>query len=80
MPLIFSHRGVRFFFFSNEGSPREPVHVHVRKGPLIAKFWVEPAVQLADNFGFTASELNKIAEIIHTRRNEILRAWNEHFE
>jgi hypothetical protein len=56
------------------------VHVHVRKGPLIAKFWVEPAVQLADNFGFTASELNKIAKIIHTRRNEILRAWNEHFE
>ena len=41
MPTIFRHRGYRFFFFSNEGDPREPPHVHVGGGSDEAKFWVE---------------------------------------
>jgi hypothetical protein len=28
MPVVFRHRGFRFFCYSNEGSPREPVHIH----------------------------------------------------
>jgi hypothetical protein len=28
MPNIFQLEGYRFFFFSNEGNPREPVHEH----------------------------------------------------
>jgi hypothetical protein len=24
MPVVFRYKGVRFFFYSNEGSPREP--------------------------------------------------------
>ncbi|WP_328588202.1 DUF4160 domain-containing protein [Ciceribacter selenitireducens] len=27
-----SHRRLYFFFYSNEGDPREPIHVHVRRG------------------------------------------------
>jgi hypothetical protein len=29
MPVVLRYKGFRFFFYSNEGSPREPVHVHV---------------------------------------------------
>ena len=29
---MFRYRGFRFFFYSNEGSPREPLRVHVRSG------------------------------------------------
>ncbi len=79
MPVIFTHRGYRFFFFSNEGNPREPVHVHVRKGTQIAKFWLEPAVQLAESYGFSAPELNKLAGIVQNRKKDIKEAWNEHF-
>ena len=32
MPVVFRTEGHAFFFYSNEGNPREPVHVHVRKG------------------------------------------------
>ena len=39
MPVVFRHDGFRFFFFSNEGDPREPVHVHVRKSDGEAKLW-----------------------------------------
>ena len=29
MPVVFRVGGARFFFYSNEGSPREPPHIHV---------------------------------------------------
>jgi hypothetical protein len=42
MPVILRYKGYTFFFFSNEGNPREPLHVHVRRAGVAAKFWVEP--------------------------------------
>lgn len=30
MPVIFRHKSFRFFFYSNEGNPREAMHVHIR--------------------------------------------------
>lgn len=80
MPVVFVLDGVKFFFFSNEGDPREPLHIHVRKDTKLAKFWMDPVVQLADSYGFSARELNKIAKVIDNRKEEIERAWNEHFK
>lgn len=40
MPKVFEWNGYRFHFFSNEGDPREPAHIHVRKGRNTAKFWL----------------------------------------
>jgi len=79
MPVIFTFRGFRFFFFSNEGDPREPVHVHVRKGSQLAKFWLKPRIQVGESYGFSAQELNKLAKIVENRSTEIEEAWNEHF-
>lgn len=79
MPAIFQFEGYRFFFFSNEGNPREPIHVHVRKDGNRAKFWICP-VGLANNQGFSAKDVNSLAQIVETRRDEIERAaWHEHF-
>lgn len=78
MPTIFQFEGYRFFFFSNEGNPREPIHVHVRKDGNRSKFWVSPA-GLANNQGFSGKEVNRLAQIVETRRDEIERAWHEHF-
>ena len=38
MPVVFRYKGYRFFFFSNEGDPLEPMHIHVRRGEATAKF------------------------------------------
>jgi len=46
MPTVFRERGFRFFFYSNEGSPRESLHIHVEKGSAEAKFWLEPEIRL----------------------------------
>ena len=80
MPVVFVLRGYRFFFFSNEGDPREPIHIHVRKDSKLAKFWIAPDVTLADSYGFSARELNSIARMINNRKSEIEDAWHEHFK
>ena len=79
MPVVFREQGARFFFFANEGSPREPVHVHVLRGDGEAKFWLRPDVALADAHGFNRRELAELARIVQGRREEIERAWHEHF-
>jgi hypothetical protein len=34
MPVVFRQNGLRFFFFSNEGSPPEPAHTLDFKRPI----------------------------------------------
>lgn len=79
MPTVFRHDGFRFFFYSNEGDPREPVHIHVMKDGAEAKFWVTPQVRLDRSHGFDARVLRKLAAVVEDNRAEIEKAWNEHF-
>lgn len=79
MPVVFREGGLRYFFFSNEGLPREPRHVHVRGGGNDAKIWLEPDVAIAESYGFNSVELARIIRIVSARRDMLLRAWDEHF-
>jgi hypothetical protein len=79
MPVVFHHRGFRFFFYSNEGTPREPVHIHVEKDNVEAKFWLEPELRLAYNDGYNARTLRELLEIVEVNRDRIERVWNEFF-
>ena len=78
MPTIFNEKGWRFFFFSNEGNPREPVHVHVTGGGGAAKFWVDP-LRYDSSQGYSAKQLRDIEAIIACRVDDIKEAWNVHF-
>ena len=79
MPVVFRYKGFRFFFYSNEGSPREPLHVHVRAGSGEAKIWLDPQVQVASSFGFDAGTLRELVEVAQTNRVLIERTWHEYF-
>lgn len=79
MPTVFTYRAYRFFFYSNEGNPREPLHIHVRKGDAIVKFWLEPMFVIGDSFGFASHELKELLEIALRNKNLIRKAWDEHF-
>ncbi len=79
MPVVFRESGLRYFFFSNEGLPREPLHIHVKGGGKDAKIWLEPEVALAESYGFNSGELTRILRVISERRTLILKAWNDHF-
>ena len=79
MPTIYRYKGYRFFFFSNEGAPLEPPHIHVRKGECVAKYWLGPEVKLASSWGMNAVELNQLRRITQEKREEFERLWHEYF-
>ena len=79
MPAVFHFKGWRFHFFSNEGDPREPVHVHVAKSGADAKLWLFPNVEVAYNRGVNARDLKELIAVAEQRRRDIKRAWDEHF-
>ncbi len=79
MPVVFRYEGIRFFFYSNEGDPREPLHIHAQRGGCLAKIWVRPEAAVAESFGFSPPELRRIIEQVNAHSQDIERAWNEHF-
>ena len=79
MPRVFELDGYKFFFFSNEGNPLEPCHIHVRKSGCLAKLWITDKVDIADNIGFSASELNEIKKMAENNIILITEAWNDFF-
>ncbi len=79
MPVVFRYRGYRFFFYSNEGEPREPLHIHVRKGDAVAKFWLEPLPAVAEAHGMQSRELRELLDVAIENKQTIARFWNEHF-
>ncbi len=79
MPVVFRVGGFRFFFYSNEGDPREPVHIHVLRAGDEAKFWLYPSPAIAYNRGFSARILAELLKIVEDRHGDIEEAWNDHF-
>ena len=72
-------RGYRFHFYSQEGTPLEPVHVHVAKAGADAKIWLQPVVRVASSDGLSPRELRAVIDIVIMRRQEIEDAWTTHF-
>jgi hypothetical protein len=79
MPAVLRWKGYKFFFYSNEGDPSEPLHVHVRKGTSVAKFWLEPAMDLAEAYGMKPHELNSLQKMVEDNAEAIKRAWHRYF-
>ena len=79
MPVVFRYKGFRFFFYSNEGQPREPAHVHVRGDGGEAKFWLRPAVRVAGSDGLDARTLRELGGVVDQNVELIERTWREYF-
>lgn len=75
MPTIFKKNGFRFFFYSEEGS--EPIHVHVNYGGAVAKFWIQPEIQLSSNIGLKSQDIKKAKNLIAENISLIEEKWNE---
>ncbi len=79
MPVILRFKGYVFFFYSNEGNPLEPAHIHVRNAESEAKFWLEPDISLERNDGFNSKELKEIFVIVEAHRMQFTEAWYDYF-
>ncbi len=76
-PTVFRLKGYRFFFFSLE---EKRIHIHVSCPDGEAKFWLEPVVALANNYGLTPKQLNQLQKIIEAKHEEVKRSWKKHFK
>jgi hypothetical protein len=79
MPVIIRHKGYRFFFWANKGNPREPLHIHVRKGAAVAKFWIDADVRVAESYDMSPAELRELLQVAKDNKELIERSWNEFF-
>ena len=79
MPIVFKDQGARFHFYSNEGDPREPAHVHVVRAGADAKIWLRPRIEIAYNRGFSAPALSSLLRVVEARAAEIERAGDDPF-
>jgi hypothetical protein len=75
-PTILRIGGYRFFFFSRE-EPR--AHVNVQHETGQAKFWLEPEVELAQNYSLGHHQLSLAFRLIKEHKDEIRAAWQDHF-
>ena len=75
-PTIFREGAFRFFFFSRE---EKRMHVHVTHTDGEAKFWMEPAIEIAVNQGLSQRQVSEALALVHSHREEIIHAWRIHF-
>ena len=75
-PTIFREDGFRFFVFSRE-EDRPHVHVHHADGE--AKFWLEPRIELAQNYGLNDRQIRAAEALIRKHNDDIRAAWRKHF-
>ena len=75
-PTIFKASGLRFYFFTRE---EERPHVHVQGSRGEAKFWLEPEIELAQDYGLGRRSVTTALRLIREHENEIRAAWKKHF-
>ena len=55
------------------------MHVHVQHANGEAKFWLEPTMHLAQNYGLRTDELSTVERLIKEHEDDIRAAWQQHF-
>jgi hypothetical protein len=76
MPTILRIGPYRFFFNSRE-EPR--IHVHVATSEGVAKYWLEPEIELASFYNLKSKDLRRIEALVQEHTDEFREAWQRHF-
>ena len=77
MPTILFINGWRFFFYVNEGN--EPVHVHVQKAEMEAKYWIlADSYEIREAYCYNLSPRDKreVKKLIYLNLDYIIEQWN----
>jgi hypothetical protein len=77
MPIFLKVGAFRFYITSFDCN--EPPHIHVSKDRKEAKYWLQKTgVKLADNKGFTLTEIFNIEKVILENINLLKVKWHEY--
>lgn len=55
------------------------MHVHVQAQTGEAKYWLEPRIELAQNHGLNARQVNTALRLVEEHADEIRKAWKTYF-
>jgi hypothetical protein len=86
MPQIFRIGSYWIYFWTNEGKPLEPVHVHVSEGspsPNATKIWITKSGKCFlcnNNSKIPKKTLRNIMRIIESRNKDIIEKWFSYFD
>ncbi len=76
MPKVLEVGPYRFFVYPYDRV--EPMHIHVERDDMTAKFWLDP-VRLAHNSGFKRPELRRIERLVTKNREFFITWWHGYF-
>ena len=85
MPQIFKFGPYTVYFWSDEGDPLEPIHVHIAEGKSgkdATKIWITSAGKtlLCHNKSeISFSDLRKLMRAIEANVTEVINAWYQFF-
>ena len=74
-PKFKEQNGYVFKIFSNE---EERKHIHIIKAEKESKYWLEPKIELAENFGFSSKELSFIEKILQEYGDDFKIKFSRH--
>ena len=55
------------------------MHVHVASGEGEAKVWLEPKIEVADNYRYSKKQLKQIQLLVEVHCDEFINSWKRHF-
>ncbi len=85
MPQVFKIGPYWVYFWTNEGRPAEPVHVHISPGgpsENATKVWITKAGKCLlchNNSQIPLPVLRRVLRVIESRSGEILEKWLNYF-
>lgn len=74
MPTTVRTGPYRFYFYSYDCI--ELRHTHVDRENLTAKFWLDPDISLAENYGFSRRELRVLERLVRENLETLRREWD----
>jgi len=76
VPTIFKINGYRFFFFSDEHTPK---HIHIEKADAYARIELD-YLKVTDSYNLNSKELKKLLKLVEENKEKLQGAWNEYFK
>jgi hypothetical protein len=86
MPQVFKVGSYWVYFWTNEGMPLEPVHVHVSEGSPTenaTKIWITRSGECLlcnNNSRIPSHTLRNIMRIIAARSSDVVDKWLQYFD
>ena len=85
MPRVFKIGPYLVYFWSDEQTPLEPVHVHIAEGKATrnaTKIWITrsgKALLCNNNSHIPERILNRMLRVVEANSAEFVQAWKDHF-